>query len=475
MYKKSAQGWVKHLDFILLDLLCLQVALVLAYMLRHGALNPYHVPLYRRMAVFFLVADMGVMFVMEPFQDVVKRSREQELRITARQVLFVELLGVMYLFSVKEGQLYSRVVMYLTGILYAVFSYVVRLLWKRLLRVKMQNAEGRSVLLVAAEESADKLIADICGYKYERFRIAGLVLIDQYQTEEKRNGIPVVAASDAADYAGREWIDEVFIGLTPEYKLPEGWIQAFMEAGVTVHLRMDDILQTAGTTQFVEKIAGYPVLTSSLNSMTFKQAFMKRLMDIIGGIVGCVLTVLLFFVLAPVIYLQSPGRIFFSQMRIGRNGKPFKIYKFRSMYLDADERKKELAQENRVPDGRMFYLEFDPRVIGNKILPDGRRKTGIGAFIRKTGLDEFPQFWNVLRGQMSLVGTRPPLLTEVDSYQRHHYARLAVKPGITGMWQVNGRNKITDFEEVVKLDMQYINEWSLGLDLKIILKTIFRR
>ena len=120
----------------------------------------------------------------------------------------------------------------------------------------------------------------------------------------------------------------------------------------------------------------------------------------------------------------------------------------------------------------MFKMDFDPRIIGNKILPDGTRKTGIGQFIRSTSLDEFPQFFNVLMGTMSVVGFRPALLSEYSEYALHHRARIAMKPGITGMWQVSGRSDITDFEEVVRLDTEYIRNWSIGLDFKIIAKTI---
>lgn len=140
--------------------------------------------------------------------------------------------------------------------------------------------------------------------------------------------------------------------------------------------------------------------------------------------------------------------------------------------MDAEERKKELMAQNRVSDGKMFKLDFDPRVIGNKILPDGTKKTGIGNFIRVTSLDEFPQFFNVLKGDMSLVGTRPPTEDEWETYDLHHRARLAMKPGITGMWQVSGRSQITDFEEVVKFDTKYIREWSMGLDFAILFKTV---
>jgi lipopolysaccharide/colanic/teichoic acid biosynthesis glycosyltransferase len=129
-------------------------------------------------------------------------------------------------------------------------------------------------------------------------------------------------------------------------------------------------------------------------------------------------------------------------------------------------------KQNRIEGGLMFKLDFDPRIIGNKELPDGTKKTGIGQFIRNTSLDEFPQFFNVLIGQMSLVGTRPPSYDEWIKYEDHHRARMAMKPGITGLWQISGRSDITDFEEIVKLDTKYIAEWSLALDIKILFKTI---
>ena len=195
-------------------------------------------------------------------------------------------------------------------------------------------------------------------------------------------------------------------------------------------------------------------------------------MDIAGGLVGCLISVIIMIIFGPVIYINSPGPIFFAQERVGRNGRKFKMYKFRTMYLDAEERKKELMEQNRVKNSMMFKLDFDPRIIGNKVLPDGTKKEGIGSFLRKTSLDEFPQFFNILRGDMSLVGTRPPTVDEWEQYEPHHRARLAFRPGLTGLWQVSGRSNITDFEDVVKLDTKYIDEWSLKLDVKILCKTV---
>ena len=210
------------------------------------------------------------------------------------------------------------------------------------------------------------------------------------------------------------------------------------------------------------------LLTESIRTITFRQATVKRLFDIIGALIGLVITGILTVIVGPLIYMADPGPIFYKQKRIGRNGRVFNMYKFRSMYQDADARKAELMRKNEM-SGLMFKMKEDPRILGSG--EDGTRH-GIGWFIRTTSIDEFPQFLNVLFGQLSLVGTRPPTVDEWKQYESHHRARMAVKPGITGLWQVSGRNRITDFEEVVRLDMEYINNFSIAEDLRIILRTI---
>ena len=285
--------------------------------------------------------------------------------------------------------------------------------------------------------------------------------------------ITVVANADTvADYVCREWVDEVFVNLPDDAPYPETLLNQLTEMGAVVHMKLAKTSNLIGEKKFVERLGIYTVLTTSINYATTKQLFMKRALDILGGLVGCLITLILTVILGPLIYIQSPGPIFFSQVRVGKNGKKFKIYKFRSMYMDAEERKKELMKQNRVKDGMMFKLEWDPRIIGTKKLPDGTIKKGIGNIIRDFSLDELPQFFNVLKGDMSLVGTRPPTVDEWDKYDLHHRARLATKPGITGMWQVSGRSNITDFEDVVKLDRQYIAEWNFALDIKILFKTV---
>lgn len=245
-----------------------------------------------------------------------------------------------------------------------------------------------------------------------------------------------------------------------------------MEMGIAVHVALFRMNSENKRKRFVERMGNYTVVTTAITEVTPLQQMMKRGMDIAGGIVGCIITGILFLFLAPVIYIKSPGPVFFQQERVGINGRRFKMYKFRSMYLDAEKRKAELMAQNRMKDNMMFKLEADPRIIGCRIDADGTVKKGIGNFIRDYSLDEFPQFFNVLKGDMSLVGTRPPTVDEWERYERHHRARLAVKPGITGLWQISGRSDILDFEEVVRLDTEYIADWNIGLDWKILFKTV---
>lgn len=473
MYRKSSKGWLKHSDFILLDLISLQVAFILAYFFRHGLHNPYSNSVYLDVALFILLVDTVVMFFTDTLKNVLKRGYYQEFAATVKHAVIVELLVALYLFVVQEGEIFSRIVLFTMGVLYAFITYAVRVLWKCVLGKQMRDGGNRSLLIVTTKDVATTVVDNIKDYNYEMFNIIGLAILDCDMTGEMINGIPVVSNNDTVmDYVCREWVDEVFVMVSQKYSLPQDLINQFVETGVVVHLNLAKASETKGRKQLVERVGKYTVLTTSVNYATAKQAFYKRTLDIVGSLVGCLITGIIFIFVAPIIYIQSPGPIFFKQTRIGKNGKKFTMYKFRSMYMDAEERKKELMNQNRVKDGMMFKVDFDTRVIGNKILPNGKKKTGIGNFMRVTSLDEFPQFFNVLKGDMSLVGTRPPTVDEWEKYELHHRARLATKPGITGLWQISGRSDITDFEEVVKLDLQYISEWNIGLDIKILFMTV---
>ena len=472
MYRRDAKQWLKHLDFILLDLMVLQMSFVLGYVLRHGWVNPYRQTLYANMALILMLWDLVVIFFAEPFHNVLKRGFYREFVAVLRQSALLGAFAVFYLFLRKSGAEYSRSSMLFMGCAYVLLSYGVRLCWKQVLK-KFFMEGSRSLLVVAAQENAEGVIGNLRGSNYGTFRFAGLILVDGNNHPEAVSGVQVVAdGKNASSFAQRAWVDEVFVSVPESCPFPQELIDDFVEMGVTVHLDLPRISSVPGKQQIVEKMGNYTVLTTSMNYATTGQSFTKRAMDILGGLVGSLICVVLFLFLAPAIYISSPGPVIFKQERVGKNGKRFYMYKFRSMYPDAEERRRELLNQNKMDSDLMFKLDFDPRIIGNRILPDGTRKTGLGQFLRSTSLDEFPQFFNVLKGDMSLVGTRPPLVSEFEAYQQHHRARMAIKPGITGLWQVSGRSEITDFEEVIALDTKYINEWSVGQDIKIILQTV---
>ena len=252
-------------------------------------------------------------------------------------------------------------------------------------------------------------------------------------------------------------VDEVYIDLNQQ-NLENRIAKDMIAQGITVHIALGK--QFCGLPhQSIEQIGGRSVMTSAVQTVPASMLMIKRAMDILGAIVGLVLTGIAFLIFAPIIYYQSPGPIFYSQTRVGLKGRRFRIYKFRSMYPDADARKAELMKQNKM-QGFMSKMDNDPRIFP------------IGRFMRKYSIDELPQFWNVLKGDMSLVGTRPPTVDEWTRYSPHHRARLSVKPGLTGMWQVSGRSDIVDFEEVVELDMKYIREWRLKLDIMLLLRTV---
>lgn len=474
MYKKKAKNWLKHADFIAIDFICLQLSIVVAYMLRFGFSNPYADYLYRDVCVVSELISLFVAVFFETFKGILKRGRYIELVKTLQHVFWVELLTIGYLYVIHRADAYSRTVTVWSFVWYVAFSYTLRLVWKSVLKkhgVGLVNQ--RSILLITMKDRAEECAKTFQENNFEKFHIAGLVLLDEDKTGTTLGGIPVVASRETLkQYVCGNWVDEVLLNVPDDLDDAADIKNGLYAMGVVVHRRLINVVSASSKQQFIENVGGYTVLTTSINCASQTELFLKRALDIVGGLVGTILTGVLCLIMVPVIQTQSPGPVFFTQERVGKNGRRFKIYKFRTMYMDAEERKQELMAQNRVKDGMMFKIDFDPRIIGNKVLPDGTQKSGFMDLARRMSLDEFPQFLNVLKGDMSLVGTRPPTVDEYEKYQLHHHARLATKPGITGMWQVSGRSNITDFEEVVRLDTKYIQEWTFGLDIRILLRTI---
>lgn len=462
MYRKRKIKWMKHLDIILLDLMCTELSFFASGLLRDAENVPMPENMGIRMALILSLIYVSVVFFCESYKGILRRGYRREFSGSLRHVTSVVLLSLIYLFFTGQAQLYTGPVILGFWGLHLILTYVVRSLWKhRMLKKSGWKAGRRSLLLVTTSASVKETVDTIRKNGFEDMMLTGMAVIDAHAAGECREGIPVVADLESLpDYLQKNWVDEVFLQSGKQTAREAQVLEICGEMGITVHrglVKADSLTEN----QVVEKLGGYIVLSSSIRMAPVGELMLKRLMDIIGGVVGVFLTGILTIFIAPAIKLRSPGPVFFSQIRVGRNGKKFKMYKFRSMYIDAEERKAALMEQNKVKGGLMFKIDDDPRII-----------KGIGSFLRKTSLDEFPQFWNVLKGDMSLVGTRPPTVDEWNRYDRHHRKRLCAKPGITGIWQVSGRSSITDFEEVVRMDTEYITNWNIGLDCRTLWKTV---
>ena len=463
MYKRESGSWLKHGDFIILDILCIQIALLVAYMFRNGFEFPWKNDTYQQMAFILTIMDIVVVFFMQSYKGILRRGYFREFKETLLHVSATITGFILFNFITKSGQQYSRMVVVLMWEIAIILCYMIRVWRKKVLKSRTAlTQKGKKALVILSDYAmAETFAGRISKNNYSDRKLAGIIVTDRDLTGQTIKGIPVVAdRKNAVNYLCQNWVDEVITCYNNNEDVINPILEDCREMGITVHIALTKC-GIEGAKRRIENVGGYTVVTNYITSASNRQIFLKRLMDICGGIVGCLITLILFLFVAPAIYIKSPGPIFFSQIRVGKNGKKFRIYKFRSMYMDAEERKKELMKQNKVKDGMMFKMDHDPHII-----------KGVGNFIRKTSIDEFPQFFNVLKGDMSLVGTRPPTVDEWEKYNKHHRRRMAIKPGLTGMWQISGRSSITDFDEVVALDTKYIAEWNIGLDIKILFKTV---
>lgn len=457
------KGWLRHLDFIIVDIVSIELSLLLTYFITTTLLQR-DTDVFWKLCLFLPVVTMLSGIMLDAYNGILQRGYLKEFLALLELDFFVVSILLLFFYFLKLLVSFPRSILVIYFCLQFPVTYIWRFIHKFYLgRHYNKVKNSRQIVVATTQDAARKMIQTITKSAIRNYQFFGLAILDQHMTGQKIEQVTVSADSDTfIDYIKEHVVDEVFINLPDDSKNTLALSKELLEMGVTVHIYMEDAYQSLPNRN-MGNVFGYNVLTTTISPISFRQSLLKRFFDIIGSIVGCILTVLISIVIGPIIYIKSPGPILFSQIRVGKNGRPFKIYKFRSMYIDAEERKKELMEQNKIKDGFMFKVDDDPRII-----------KGIGSFIRKTSLDEFPQFWNVLKGDMSMVGTRPPTLDEYEKYSPHHKRRLSMLPGITGLWQISGRSNITDFEEIVRLDTQYIENWSLELDIKIIAKTILR-
>lgn len=455
-------GFLKHVDFLCLDVLSLLLSYYIAANIR-GIQTILNNSIYRVIIIFELLTLIAVVFFYSPYKAILRKRVPNLLFTTVMCSVFQIIILTFILFAAKFSGLVSRLFLGYQYSTFIVLSFSFKVFWIKVIKKKARNSinsGSKSLLIVTTKDYIKDLELDIKNNNFEYFRINGICLLDCEEKVDISDYNVVCGKDNLLKYCCNNWIDSIFFDMDYE-QIPKEILNSLAISGITVHLRLMKVEAFEGQDQKVEKVLNYPVLTSTIKDRTNFENFAKRAMDIAGGIVGCLFMVLITILIGPIIFIKSPGPIFYKQKRIGKNGKQFNMYKFRSMVMNADALKKDLMAQNQVKDGFMFKIKNDPRII-----------PGIGNFIRKTSLDEFPQFINVLKGDMSLVGTRPPTVDEWNKYELRHRIRMAIKPGITGMWQVSGRNKITDFNDVIKLDSYYINNWSLSLDISILFKTV---
>ena len=458
MNQRGKSNWFKHVDFMLIDLACAQIALILAYICRSGLHSPYSETIYRNIAIIMTILQICIVFFTGSYSGVLRRGYLKEFSASIKYNCILLAMILVFLFMLQLSEAYSRIILFLFWGLNCLITYIVRISYKGFLKKRKQR-NREYMYLITIKNLAGKVISELVSNEYSNFDLKGIVIMDKDMTGKKIGGIPVVAGRDTMlDFVKANIVDSVFVAMNNETEKVKEVTQNFLEMGIMVHINIDLVLSNLPNTT-VGKFENLTAISTSVNTIPPLQRAIKRFIDICGGIIGLFITGIIFIFVAPIIYEQSPGPIFFAQERVGKNGRRFRMYKFRSMYMDAEERKKELMEYNKM-DGFMFKMENDPRV------------TPFGKLLRKTSIDELPQFYNVLKGDMSLVGTRPPTVDEYRQYKNHHKKRLAIRPGLTGLWQVSGRSNITDFEKVVEMDTKYIEEWNFGMDIKILCKTV---
>lgn len=477
VYMTTKREKLQYVYTFILDAITLAVSVILAWLITDGLLGrivPYSISDWLQTICLLMVAFvMTFVFFTNQHENIVKRSFGREITLSFRfNVLLTALYSTLMLLT-KATMLDSRYFAVAVPLVDFILQPIAHYMLKRYLKRSQKQNGGES--LVGVLSTIDNASPVIHALQDDWSKnICGLVLLDAGQEDVGKpyDGVPVRANYDGfMDWVRRAALDEVYVDIpmdSGESFLP--YLEEMVSMGLTVHFRLKMLdrieeiccgeTSSARMSRQLGRCADGNIVTMRTIELQLRDKVLKRTIDIAGALVGCIISIPIIAIVAVPLKLESPGPLIFRQKRVGLNGRYFYIHKLRSMYMDAEERKKELMAKNEM-NGLMFKMEDDPRI------------TKVGKFIRKTSIDELPQFFDVLIGNMSLVGTRPPTVDEYKQYESHHKRRLSMKPGITGLWQCSGRSNIEDFEEVVKLDVKYIDNWSLWGDIKILFKTVW--
>lgn len=458
---RTGSNYAKHYDFMLADILILTVCYFLVtaawFRLYHHYVMPEEC---RNLGIIVFLVSVFVNLIHSFYSGILRRGNGKEWTAVLTYVSVIWIISIFMVFLLKM-RLVSRPAVVLSWGSACILVFVFRTSRKKALLKKLSVKENlEQVVLVTDRAHFANSFDQLNKNAATRYAVKAVFLTDQRPEEKDYHGAALFYGTEkqVCDYVLGNVVDRVNLDIEDQ-KLRSVLMDDLTLMGVQVSIPLLRDLPEMPNEQILN-YNGDIYLCGSISYATPQQKMIKRAVDILGALVGLVFAGIFTVIFGPIIYFQSPGSIFYGQERVGINGRKFKIWKFRTMYPNADKDKAKLMAQNKVADGFMFKMDNDPRVIP------------IGRFLRRHSIDEFPQFFNVLRNDMSLVGTRPPTVGEYEKYNYNHRARLSIKPGLTGMWQVSGRSTITNFDEVVALDVKYIREWSLGLDIKILWKTV---
>ena len=450
-------------SLLAVDLITIILSYVIASFIRFG--SPKNLPdiqLHYFICLCCMFFCTAFTLLLDWNRNFIKRGYFIEFVTVLKYNIIMVFIVSSFLFLIKQAEFFSRLLFGFFFLSNLILSFAFHSLLKKLLREYLRSEHCKVQMLVVTESMhVDHIMEVLKGSLPLNYEISALAILDEVADSKESELITVITKKEELFETARQIpLDEVFIYTSKE---PSDYISElirnFESMGVACHYSLNITDMNSGEST-IGKVGSYTVVTYSLNQIDYRRRMIKRIMDLTGGFLGLLFTILITPFVALAIKIDSKGPVFFAQTRIGKNGRRFQIYKFRSMYQDAEKRKKELLQHNEM-DGLMFKMKCDPRI------------THVGKFLRKTSIDELPQFYNVLRGDMSLVGTRPPTVDEFEKYNLYYRRRLSMTPGLTGLWQVSGRSKVEKFDDVVKYDLKYIDEWSLSLDIKILIQTIW--
>ena len=459
------QSWWFRVSLILWDSMISILSFIIAGIFRFGNIaHFFEATQSTELIVVVLIASFPAFMLSKMYHQFIRRGYLKGLYYIVNYNIWLITFLLLYTFGTKNEMSLSRLTFLFFIPLNIILMYLSHLLVKGLVRRIAKGHRGWKTVIVTDLESVESIISDVHRVNDWKNKGFSVFMQDGHPVPQEilQDYALIDPTTNLIDYIVQNPVDEVLIAVSKESNdssRMQQLIRDAAETGVVVSLNIQLPEMDFPYSSKIIKMGNSYIASMAAREYDYAELLCKRAMDIIGAILGLMITLVIALFVAPAIKIESPGPILFKHKRVGRNGRIFTMYKFRSMYIDAEDRKKELYEKNKMK-GLLFKMDNDPRI------------TKVGKFIRKTSIDELPQFWNILISDMSLVGTRPPTLDEYSQYTASYKRRLSFRPGLTGIWQSSGRNEIVDFQEVLKMDLEYIQNWSLGLDIKIIFKTL---